>query len=266
MSHASPAVALAVLLTAASAAAQDGPLARAASLFDQADFRGAIAAFDEAEAGDGLRRDELVDLYENRASAYLALGDAGSMGRDLVRLARIDPTHGFAPATRPEVRDAFEEIRAAHRALELRARQAVEVGGARFSAQVENDGESLVRSIRVYARVVGGEWMSGEGSVFVPATTNMEIEHYAEATGPGGAIVASAGAADAPARFTYTAPTALETNGPGVDSTPHHRGNGLVIGLVAGGIVLVAVAVVLSIVLTSSGNDITQPDPPTIYP
>ena len=82
-------------------------LARALSLQQSLDLKGAITAFDEVEreavarGGGTLSEGELTDLYAHRAGAHAALGDDADAWDDLVEAAALAPGRSLDPARFP---------------------------------------------------------------------------------------------------------------------------------------------------------------------
>lgn len=259
--------AVVLLLTLVGVAhAQSSALTRGVERFDEADFSGAIAAFDEAEAGDGLNRADLVDLYVRRASAHLAVGDREAMQRDLRRLASLDPTHAFGPETRPEVRQAFESVREGREAVAVDVGHEARPGALRLVGTVVHDPEDLTRRVEIYGRTRGGAWMnSDDGALVVPAVEGAVVEHYVLVIGPGGATIASAGSEDAPLVVRHDG-TLVDDSTSGPPITDDGGGDNTAV-FVIGGVVVVALVVGAILLIALSGsNDATQPDPPMIFP
>lgn len=264
--RAAPAVLVFSVAIAATGAAQaQTALERGEERLDQADFAGALSAFDEAERGDSLDREQLVHLYARRAITHLALGNTESMEADLRRLASLDPGHTFGPEARPELREGFERVSAAQgEPLRVELTTTQQPGAVRIEATVHGDTAHLAHRIRVGARRPGASWQVEEdGSLVLPATEGT-VEHFAEVVGPGGAVVARDGSRDEPRTLTLQgsaaggAPTAPLDGGDGDDSTAL----GLWIG---GGALVVAAVVGIVLLVVLSGNDATQPDAPVVY-
>ena len=190
-----------VALGAAPVVAQRGagPSAvdRGWQLMLEADFDGALSAFDEAEHGT-LSRAELVRTLEGRAHALFALGREDALRAALVRLAATAPEHRLAPETPPELRERFEQHAGASR-LELHVTMEEQPGEARLEASATGDPGGLVRHLLVAARVGDGEWVEAEDEpLTVPTDPASALAWYGLAIGPGGAIVASDGTREAP--------------------------------------------------------------------
>lgn len=207
-----------------------------------ADFAGALQAFDEAERGGDLTRAELITLLGARATVHLALDDQRSAVVDLRMLATLDPHHPIDATAPPDFRRAFERAAAAvHAPLSVTVTHERVDDRVEIEAQAREDTAGVVRSLRVLARRAGGAWLPPEtapASISVPAST--ALEYYVEAVGPGGAVVATAGSRLFPR-------TVAPASGDGGGTVPW-----LWIGLGIGGAVLVAT--VTAFVFAASAN------------
>ncbi len=263
---------LLVWLLASSASAQ---VAEGRRQLEAASFTRAIRAFDRAERGAHLTRDDLVAIYEGRAMARWATGAERQAQRDLAALAELDPQHAFPPEAPPELGEAFAEgAREGGLAIELSF--ADETGATTMSVDVHRDGMGLVHSLRTHVRVADGEWSDSDASsLHLDVPEHASVEAWVEAIGPGGAIVATSGSADAPIVHGGRPVPELEVPTPApaatslfVRDTPNdsHDESGLWIGLGVGigAAVLVAVIVGIAVGVSSGPSDHTQPDVPVI--
>jgi len=234
---------------AASAAAQSSVDEGWRRVLD-ADFEGALAAFDAAEAGT-LTRADLVRILEGRAFVHFARGDEDAVRAALVRLGAIAPEHRFAPETPPELRERFAEL-AGRGALEVSVELAVDGGSARVEAIADGDPGGLVRHLRVGARIgEDGEWVTAQDEPLrLPYDRARALFFYGEALGPGGAVVARDGSREAPHQRPGEG---------GGDDVPWGW-----IGLGAGA--AVAVAIVVAIVVVATEPSDTVPTAPTFPP
>lgn len=268
------------LVVLAAAAAAPSATARAHAIVDEgirkienAEFRDAIQTFERAEAADDLTREDLIALYENRAVAWLAVGDEDAMEADVRRLASLDPDHVFGPAMRPEVRAAFVRVRGS---TEGPPRVDVEASrdddAVSLRATVTRDPTELVRDVRVFGRAAGGEWLSGSRTLVVPAPADVTVEHYAEAVGAGGAVLASAGSETSPLRAAGTTSGTSGgvgggalVGGDGTGDDDDGGGGSLAIWVAAG--IVAAGAIVGVVLLATSGgdSDVTQPSAPIVF-
>jgi hypothetical protein len=180
---------------AAPRAALDAAIAHA----EDADFASALAAFEEAEAGASLDRGALVRLFAHRATVHFALGELAAMEADLTRLLALDPEATPPTSAPPPVHDALLRLRGSVQPPALEAAVHATGTGLEVRAHVREGGADLVRGLRAWGRAEGGTWSRGEGGVVsITAAPGTEVEWYAEAIGPGGAVVASTGDAASP--------------------------------------------------------------------
>ncbi|MEM6958582.1 MAG: hypothetical protein AAF645_23065, partial [Myxococcota bacterium] len=130
-------------------------------------------------------------------------------------------------------------------------------GGVRLQAIVTGDASGFVETITMAARNVGGAWRRAEGdSLMLPTVAPHDIEYYAEARGPGDAVLARDGAAEAPQQVRVQAPVAQ-----GERATPRLSTSAKA-GIAIGAAALVAAAAVLIAVLLRNGDDSIRPQGP----
>lgn len=213
-------------------------------LMQDADFEGAVRAFDEAEAGT-LTRAELTRVLEGRAQVFYALGDEPALTAALGRLAAMSPEHRFAAEAPPELIERFRSL-ADRRRLRLDVSLDQREAEARLEARADGDPGGLVRHVRVAARIEDGAWIEAEDEpLTIPVDASRALAWYGEAIGPGGAVVASDGTRDAPHR----------RDGASGDEPPWGW-----IGLGAGAAVVIGVVVTIVVVATQPAD--TQPTAP----
>jgi hypothetical protein len=221
------------------------------------EFGPANASLEAALGRGDLSRDDLIAIYEARVFMHFANSDSAPMRADLARIAAIDPTHTFDADYYPAgVTDVFRQIvgeRAGALALDA---EAVVLASGEFEvrAEVQNDPGDLTRSVRVHARGAEQEWQSGTDDLRIDPDGATTGEFYAEAVGPGGAILARRGSESAPVPVDLL--TVTETEGGGVP----------VWVWIAGGVGVAAVlAVVIILVATSGGvSEDMQPSGPMV--
>jgi len=209
-----------------------------------ADFAGALQLFGDAERSDDLTRADLVTLLEARATVHLALDDRLSADSDLRMLAALDHDHPVSSAASPDFTEAFERAVAAVReGLSISATHTRSGDRVQIDTWIRADPAGLVRSIRVFARRGDSPWGDASPSqARVSASPDTRVSYYAEAIGPGGAVVATIGSRQHPRSV------------PVGDSGENGGVPWLWIGVGAGATALVAtIAVVL--VATSGGGD-----------
>ncbi len=264
-------------------------VARGRERLQEADFEGALAAFEQAEAAGGLDREAVVELLEGRVLAHHGLGHRGAMEQALLALVALDPQHRFGPEVPPEVRARFEQLAEAsggplgvHVAL-LRGE-----AGLTLVARPLRAPPGLVRQVRLLARVgEEGAWKEGTGSVDLPqADPSARVAYLVELIGPGEAVllreegVATLGSRSAEAAPSPPAGSSGSTSGgtptpeeaasqgplrqvPPKEEAAHGGSAGLWIGLGAGAVV-VAGALVAAVLLGSGGSDQTEVRPPVV--
>jgi hypothetical protein len=229
-------------------------------LMEDADFQGAIAAFDRAEATATLDRPALLRLLSGRAMAAWATGDEAHARRDLVSLASIEPGYQLPPEAPPEVAAAFNEAVSETAPLAITARWETSDGAATLTTQTAHDSGGMVRSIRVHVREGSGPWRVETAPVVVPLAAGARAEAYVEAIGPGGVIVGAAGSEASPITTAAPIPSAaLEGAPPPSDMTPIWIG----VGVGVGAAVIVAV-IITAVVLGGGASDTTQPRFPVV--
>lgn len=233
-------------------AAARASLERARAALDRARFIEAVRAYDEAAAGEGLSRADVVELLRGRALARHASRDVAGAERDLVGLLSLVPDADLGDLAPPAMQRTFARLRGEVSApLSLVAEATPIPDGFSLSARVVEDVASIVREVRVsWARE--GVWeVSTERTTRVPA--GERLLWTAEAIGPGGAVLARAGTRQAPEEATRTASIALGPEGSGHAQQGSGGDDDLAIGLgVTGGLIVLGtvLAVVLYFVLT----------------
>ncbi len=247
-------LALAMLFLVPGTAHGQDALARAREAFDRAELEAAIAAYDEAAAGDGLSRAELMELLRGRALARHAARDVAGAEQDLVALLSLDPDAELGEMAPPALQRSFARLRG-----EVSAPLAIEVSvtplpdGFRVRTTVREDVASLVREIRVHART-DGEWSVEAGDDV--AIVADRLEYAVEAIGPGGAVIAHEGTREDPR--TIEAPRVEpepEAPAPAGDDTV-----AIAVGVSVGAAaVIAAVAIVLAVVLAPGGVQVSAP-------
>lgn len=165
-----------------------------------AQFEQALTAFDEAEGSHDLRRQDLARLYAYRAMVRFATGDRDQMEADLARLLAVEPNAQLPASAPPPVRKVFARLaRLGVTAPRLVAAAAEIGGGLEVRASVQGGPAGLVHHVWVFARPgPGAKWVQGEDRVSVFAAPGVVIDWYAEAVGPGGAVLVSQGTSTAP--------------------------------------------------------------------
>lgn len=245
------ALALALVLALPALARAHPAVDRATALVLDGDYEAARPAIEAALARDDLSRDDLVALLEARALMLHGAGDAAGLDATLSALASFAPTHTFGPRFPPDLAARSVAIgRTMQGRLRVRASQVPSAVGVRLEASVEHDRASIVRRLRVRvfdARL--GQWREAEPPV--EAAAGRELLAFVEAIGPGGAVIATEGSADAPIRVRGPG---FEESGPASapsGATSSDDGGGVspwvVVGIVAAALAVVGAVVALSI-------------------
>ncbi len=232
-------------------------------LYESADFQGALHAFDAAEAASDLTRDDLLALLEGRALAQLALGDESAMEATLTQLASVDPNREMGRAIPPPMREAFTRLSESGERVVVVARVEAMPGGARVVTELAGDRGGLVREVRIGGRPLGSEdWTTGTGEeLSVVASAGATLTYYAEAVGPGGAVISRAGSPESPLSTSIS-----EVGEDGAILAADDGGSGLLVPILIGvGAAAVIAAVIIIAVAASSGgqSDDTQFSAPT---
>lgn len=212
-------------------------------LYEEAEFVAALDALGRATAGTDLTRADLEELLELRALVHSGLGDEAAVRADLQALAVIAPDHTLHRGIPPDVQRAFAEIRGSSSGPpRLLITPEASSGGVTIRVAVDNDWAHLVRAVRIRGRALEGTFSEAIDAPLFVATPNGEVvRYYAEAVGPGGAVIASSGSESAPLEAAGSAAVA----GTGLDPWP----------FVIGGAAAVVVGVVIAVVVvTTSGT------------
>jgi len=223
--------------------------------YAQADFEGALAAFERAERSPELTREDLIDVLEGRALAHYALEDLDGANDAVRRLASVDPHHRASDELPPELLRMFEAA-----AAQVGDGIALGVDSHRDGERVEltpvpsGDVMGLVRALVIAGRA-DGEWVVGDANgVTLDAPPDRTVEYYASALGPGAAVLASVGSERAPLRL---------------EAPPSDEASGLPLwgwGLAGGGAALAIVVVIVAAVAASNPPASVRFEPPRLLP
>jgi hypothetical protein len=178
-------------------------LDRAIAASAELEFTAALRHFQRALESKTLTREELANLYAERALLLHALRRTPEVVADFRWLAAIDPQYQLDRRAPPDLTSVWDSVRS-------------EAGGA---ATVELRDESTPSVLRVrpvvtgarpeqlqleaFARAEGGEYTAmDELSGFErQAPAGHVVEAYAQLTGPFHVVIASAGSPQSPLRF-----------------------------------------------------------------
>ena len=227
-------------------------------LYEEAEFVQALDTLGRAEGQSDLTLADLEVLFEQRALVNVALGNQDAVRADLRRLLAVAPDHHLARGAPPDVARLFAELRAESTgAVRVVATTESSADGVTVLVRAENDWAGVVRAVRTSGRVVGtSDWDSSTDAPLLVATVPGDrVEYFAEAIGPGGAVLARSGSADAPlsAAAGAAAPIAASNE----EIWPFIVGG-------VGGLVVIGVIIAVVVVATSPPTVQTQLSPFTV--
>lgn len=256
---------LAVLTVAASftgpAAAQDrapdeaaeAALVRGLAAASDADFEGARAALEVAEAGP-LTRARRVALYGHRALVSFALGDEEAAEADLARLLALGADASLPESAPPQLWERLERLRREGvRPPTVSTDARIEDGRARITADAMG-GADLTRAVRIWVRT-DDDWIARAGAVDRPLPPGTALRFYVEVLGPDAIRLAADGSRATP-HLLRTDPALAQPETGGDDAVWW--------AVLGGGGAAVAVAVAVGLGVALSGGDQTQLSGPTL--
>ncbi|MBX3270230.1 MAG: hypothetical protein KF729_08210 [Sandaracinaceae bacterium] len=256
--------ALAVLVAwlALPAVASAHPLVeRATALVLDGDYERARELLDEAWGRDDLSRDDLVGLLEARALLAHGAGDGAGLDHALRALASFAPTHRFGARFPPDLAARSVAIgRTMGGSLRVSTSTLPSPAGVRLEARTEHDAASIVRRLRYRVfEPARGEWR--EVTPPVDAAAGRELLVFVEAIGPGGAVVATAGSADAPLRVR-----GVGAEEAGAPAERAERDGGVspwvIVGIVAAALAVIGVVIAVSVYAVENPIVTWQPTVP----
>jgi len=232
----------------------------ARQLYEEAEFARAGQQLDAAEASGSLTRDDLVQLLELRMYLHLAISGQASLRSDLIRIVTLDPAYRPGDEAPPEVAETLSAVQGELSGpLTLRASAALSGSSVRVEGTVDNDPLAVTREVRITARIGETEPTVGPSPLEIPARSGDVVAYWAEALGPGAAVLAGHGDANAPLLFPEGGEPLIVEGGDEVMGW-------IIVGVVAG-VLLAGGAVTLGVVLSSESSgqsDRTQPGLPMI--
>ncbi|MEM9068670.1 MAG: hypothetical protein AAGE52_09195 [Myxococcota bacterium] len=246
---------MALVCSAASVAHAHEDIDQAREAYANADLEGALEALDRAEES-GVDPSELTQLVTMRVLVHVALGNDDEVTQNLRNLASFAPGTELPAEIPPAVRTQFQALVENAAPIAMETEVASEGDQVRVRGTVQNDSESLTDTIVVGARVPGGEWEEGEGEVVIRPGDVATVETYAEAFGPGGALLAADGSADDPIERTLQRETS-DAEGGGLST-------GAVVGIAAGAAAVALIVVIGIVVAGGDSGDPLQPRAPMV--
>lgn len=274
MARSLAAVAVALVCLAPGLARAHPTVDEARRAYDSAQHARSLELLDQAEASTDLTREDLAELLLLRAMVHRAQRQMDLAEVDLLRLANLDPERQLGRTVHPSLRRLFETVRERVPGPVRLEVAADRMGGmVRLRVSVTDDVAALTQAFRLYGRPAGGAWRDTDASTLeVSARPSQAVEYYAEAIGPGGAVIASHGTRGEPNRLEAEGGGAVETdsppdpvlgtsdpgNGSGTPTTPPPGEDVPAWPFVVGGIVLAVGAAVLIGVLVTQPTDETQ--------
>jgi len=135
------------------------------------------------------------------------------MQLDLGRLAALEPDHHFGKEVLPQVSKTFDRLRLEVEPLKLELWLRMQRDRLEIAAQYGHPPADLIIDDRVYVRLRGQAWRSASGRIAIENPERQPVEYYAEAFGPGGALLITEGSRDRPLNFLYGAPRASAASG-----------------------------------------------------
>jgi hypothetical protein len=215
-------------------------------------FEQALELLTALERGDELSRGDLIELYTLRSLVHYAAGQREDMQSDLTALASLDPSRILPTTYPPDFREAMEAARGrVGEGVSLRVDVDRREDDALLTAVPVGDVASLGRSIRLRVRSDSDfDYRVMEGRAEVRFGESGRVFAWAELVGPGGAVIATRGSADAPIVVERETPGRAGEEGRSVLSSPWFW--------TIVGVVLVAAGVGIAIGVASSGETQTQ--------
>ena len=234
--------------------------------YSQADFSGALDTFGRAWSGSGLERRDVVRILAGRAMVFYATNDTQGMRAALASLAALEPSYAFPREAPPELAQGLAaEVARLGGALAIEVTVEWRGEDAQLSARVGHDPGRMVGTVELHARTQGAHPLEGEGTLLV-AGAGQAVVYWAEAIGPGGAVLATEGSQAAPHRAPRNA-VALgvpeDSSAPG-GTTDSGGGISPWIWVGIGAVVVIAVVGALLLVCSGGTTDSTQPGAPFV--
>ncbi len=240
--------------TESEAEAPSAPVDEAVAAYEGGEFERADELLNQAMASATLSREQVVRILTHQVLVSRALGNEETLDAAALRLVSLEPDALSAQAP-PDLEAHLAAARDRGQGL-LR----VEVvhqqrpDGVQVEARVVGDAGGLVRTIELGARTAGPWSIDPVSTVFVEDARAAEVEVFARATGPGGSVLAHHGSEDAPEALVTPVPAAALVADP--EPSDEDGGKGVLWGvLIGGGVLAVAAAVLIGVLVARSGPD-----------
>ncbi len=250
----------------------------ARNAYNSAHHEHGLELLDQAEAGTDLSREDLEELLLLRAMLHRAEHHMDLAEVDLFRLAALDPSRQLGREVHPTLRRLFETVRErVPRPLRLDATAQRNGETVDVRVVVTDDAAGLTQGFRVHGRSDSSRWLdTTDATLTIPVAPNEGAEYWAEAIGPGGAVIASVGTATNPERVEASGVSAdTVATGPDLTVSDDSTTTGPATGGGGGGIpdwvwivggvgLAVIVAAIVTVVVLTVPNDQTQLGRPSV--
>jgi len=230
------------------------------SAYESGELEAAVAAFDRAEAA-GVDRALFVRILAHRVLIAHASSDASALESEALRLVSLDP-QALAGQASPELARALEAAQGrADGIVRVRIEHEVQGGDLRLRARVEGDVSGLVEQVQFRARRGDGPLIEAvNGVITLPGSATDDVLVVTQCVGRGDVVLATLGTMAEPQRLAALIAEEIVDTGPVGQSSSDDTG--LHIGLVVGGVAVVAAAVIVSVLVvgaSSSSGQLTGP-------
>ena len=176
---------------------------RGKQAYNEARFEDSLSAFEEAEGGNDLALDDLVQLLESKALVLSALERSSEAEECIKDLAALKPDHTLTASVPPELAEVFAQT-ATGVAGSTKVEMSLSTDGNTVTAKaVVIQNARIIRKLVVYQRADDGAWEQAEDSRSMSAT--QYVDSYAEAIAAGGVVLARAYSKSSPQRSEVAA-------------------------------------------------------------
>ncbi len=236
-----------------------------------------MEAFERAAESTDLGWEDVIALLEGRAMVHHARGDDAAFERAAQAIASIAPAYAPAREVPPRLSRRLRAATDGGAQLTLEATAERSADSLLVAAVLSNNPGNVVNRVVFSAKVGASEFADHEGPrVSIPARPSEGVRWYAQAIGPGGAVVASFGSSESPNVVpaealpvpTVVEPASVESDvgGPAQDAAgvtgsevDESDDGGLPLWpFIVGGVVLAAVIVAVVVFVLTSDPDMTS--------